>query len=143
MRAPMRSWRTPILCLDVFFDVSTHAAVALNQGPFQVGTWWYLVDPPRSKTRRTPFKLIQRLLDQLLQGQFRFNRETGYVYRPLLVSGADTTGAWRKVYCFEEYPRLFFKLMPSTEDMSYTTEEIRAFRQLPDYTAQFVQEFHC
>lgn len=32
--------------------------------------------------------------------------------------------------------------MPSTEDMSYTTEEIRAFRQLPDYTAQFVQEFH-
>ena len=45
--------------------------------------------------------------------------KTGYVYRPLtLVSGGDTTGAWRKVYCFEEYPRLFFKLMPSTEDMS-------------------------
>jgi hypothetical protein len=66
------------------------------------------------------------------------------IYRPLtLVSGGDTTGAWRKVYCSLEYLRLVFKLMPSTEDMSYTTEEIRAFRQLPDYTAQFVQEFHC
>lgn len=75
------------------------------------------VDPPRSRTRRTPFKLIERFPDQL-QGQFRFNREDGYIYRPLsLVSGGDTTGAWRKVHCSVEYPRLVFKLMPSTEDM--------------------------
>ena len=51
-------------------------------------------------------------------------------------------GVGNKVFCANEYHRLVFKLMPSTEDMSYTTEEIRAFRQIPDYTAQFVQEFH-
>ena len=32
--------------------------------------------------------------------------------------------------------------MPATEDLAYTTVEIRAFRQIPDYTAQFIQEFH-
>ena len=101
-----------------------------------------LVNPPRSRTRKTEFKLIERLPD-ILQGQFKFYRDDGPVYRPLtLVAGDSATGAWRKVFCANEYPRLVFKLMPSTEDMSYTTEEIRAFRQIPDSTAQFVQEFH-
>ena len=100
------------------------------------------MNPPRSRTRKTEFKLIERLPD-ILQGQFKFYRDDGPVYRPLtLVAGDSATGAWRKVFCANEYPRLVFKLMPSTEDMSYTTEEIRAFRQIPDSTAQFVQEFH-
>lgn len=65
---------------------------------------------------------------RILRGQFKFYRDDGPVYRPLtLVAGASATGAWRKVFCANEYPRLVFKLMPSTEDMSYTTEEIRAF----------------
>ena len=112
------------------------------KGPFKLVLGGILVNPPRSRTGRTEFKLIERLPDQL-QGQFKFYRDEGPVFRPLtLVTGGDSTGAWRKVYCAREYPRLVFKLMPSTEDMSYTVEEIRAFRQLPDYTAQFVQEFH-
>jgi hypothetical protein len=88
------------------------------KGPFQLVLGGILVDPPRSKTRRTPFKLIERLPDQL-QGVFRFTCETGYVYRPLaLVSGGDTPGAWRNVFCSVEYPRLVFNLSPLTEDMS-------------------------
>ena len=101
----------------------------LIKGPFKLVLGGILVNPPRSRTRRTEFKLIERLPDQL-QGQFKFYRDEGPVFRPLtLVTGGDSTGAWRKVYCAREYPRLVFKLMPSTEDMSYTVEE-------------FVQEFH-
>jgi hypothetical protein len=112
------------------------------KGPFKLVLGGILVNPPRSRTRKTEFKLIERLPD-ILQGQFKFYRDDGPVYRPLtLVAGDSATGAWRKVFCANEYPRLVFKLMPSTEDMSYTTEEIRAFRQIPDSTAQFVQEFH-
>ena len=112
------------------------------KGPFKLVLGGILVNPPRSRTRKTEFKLIEPLPD-ILQGQLKFYRDDGPVYRPLtLVAGGSATGAWRKVFCANEYPRLVFKLMPSTEDMSYTTEEIRAFRQIPDYTAQFVQEFH-
>ena len=99
------------------------------KGPFKLVLGGILVNPPRSRTRRAEFKLIERLPDQL-QGQFKFYRDEGPVFRPLtLVTGGDSTGARRKVYCAREYPRLVFKLMPSTEDMSYTVEE-------------FVQEFH-
>ena len=113
------------------------------KGPFKLVLGGILVDPPWSRTRRTPFKLIERFPDQS-QGQFRFNREDGYIYRPLtLVSGGDTTGAWRKVYCSVEYPRLVFKLMPSTEDMSLLRLRRSVPLGKPDYTAQVVQEFHC
>jgi len=113
------------------------------KGPFKLVLGGILVDPPRSRTRWTPFKLIERLPGQL-HGQFRFNCDEGYVCRPLtLVSGGDTSGAWRKVYSSVEYPRLVFKLMPSTEDMSYTTERSVPLGKCLDYTAQFVQEFHC
>ena len=99
------------------------------KGLFKLVLGGILVNPPRSRTRRTEFKFIERLPDQL-QGQFKFYRDEGPVFRPLtLVTVGDSTGAWRKVYCAREYSRLVFKLMPSTEDMSYTGEE-------------FVQEFH-
>ena len=112
------------------------------KGPFQLVLGGVLTNPHRSRSRKTDFKLIERLPD-VLRGQFRFLRDEGPTYRSLtLVVGASSTGAWRKVFTSIEYPRLVFKLSPATEDLSYTTEEIRAFRQIPDYTAQFIQEFH-
>ena len=101
-----------------------------------------MTNPRRSRTRKTEFKLIERLPD-ILRGQFRFQRQDGPVYRSLtLQAGPSSTGAWRKAFTSPEYPRLVFKLSPATEDLTYTTEEIRAFRQISDYTAQFIQEFH-
>ena len=112
------------------------------KGPFQLVLGGVLTNPTRSRTRKTDFKLIERLPD-VLRGQFKFLREEGPTYRPLtLTSGPSYIGAWRKVFASNEYPRLAFKLSPATEDLSYTTEEIRAFRQIPDFTAQFIQEFH-
>ena len=112
------------------------------KGPFQLVLGGVLTNPPRSRTRKTEFKLIERLPD-ILRGQFKFLRDEGPIYRTLtLTAGTSSTGAWRKVFASIEYPRLVFKLSPATEDLSYTTEEIRAFRQIPDYTAQFIQEFH-
>ena len=112
------------------------------KGPFQLVLGGVLTNPPRSRTRKTEFKLIERLPD-VLRGQFKFLRDEGPIYRTLaLTAGTSSTGAWRKVFASIEYPRLVFKLSPATEDLSYTTEETRAFRQIPDYTAQFIQEFH-
>ena len=112
------------------------------KGPFQLVLGGVMTNPTRSRTRKTDFKLIERLPD-VLRGQFKFLREEGPTYRPLtLISGPSYIGAWRKVFASTEYPRLAFKLSPATEDLSYTTEEIRAFRQIPDFTAQFIQEFH-
>ena len=112
------------------------------KGPFQLVLGGVLTNPTRSRTRKTEFKLIEHLPD-VLRGQFKFLRDEGPTYRTLtLIAGASSTGAWRKVFASIEYPRLVFKLSPATEDLSYTTEEIRAFRQIPDYTAQFIQEFH-
>ena len=112
------------------------------KGPFSLTLGGILTHPKKSKTRKTEFKLIERLPDTL-RGQFRFDRQPDPVCRPLtLQAGTSSTGAWRKVYTSPEYPRLVFKLSPASEDSSYTTEEIRAFRQVPDYTAQFIQEFH-
>ena len=63
-----------------------------------------LVNPPRSRTRRAEFKLIERLPDQL-QGQFKFYRDEGPVFRPLtLVTGGDSTGAWREGVLRERVP---------------------------------------
>ena len=107
------------------------------KGPFQLVLGGVLTNPTRSRTRKTDFKLIERLPD-VLRGQFKFLRDEGPTYRPLtLISGPSYIGAWRKVFASTEYPRLAFKLSPATEDLSYTTEEIRAFRQIPDFTAQF------
>ena len=112
------------------------------KGPFQIVLGGVLTNPPRSRTRKTEFKLIKRL-PNVRRGQFKFLRDEGPVYRTLtLIAGTSSTGAWRKVFASIEYPRLVFKLSPATEDLSYTTEEIRAFRQIPDYTAPFIQEFH-
>ena len=112
------------------------------KGPFQLVLGGVLTNPTRSRTRKTDFKLIERLPD-VLRGQFKFLRDEGPTYRPLtLISGPSYIGAWRKVFASTEYPRLAFKLSPATEDLSYTTVEIRAFRQTPDFTAQFIQEFH-
>ena len=113
------------------------------KGPFRLVLGGILTHPKKSKTRKTDFKLIERLPDTL-RGQFRFDRQPDPVCRPLrLQAGMSATGAWRKVYTSPEYPRLVFKLSQATEDSSYTTEEIRAFRQVPDYTAQFIQGFHA
>ena len=112
------------------------------KGPFKLVLGGILTNPRKSRSRKTEFKLIERLPD-ILRGQFRFQRQDGPVYRSLtLQAGPSSTGAWRKVFTSPEYPRLVFKLSPATEDLTYTTEEIRAFRQIPDYTAQFIQEFH-
>ena len=112
------------------------------KGPFKLVLGGILTNPRRSRTRKTEFKLIERLPD-ILRGQFRFQRQDGPVYRSLtLQAGPSSTGAWRKAFTSPEYPRLVFKLSPATEDLTYTTEEIRAFRQISDYTAQFIQEFH-
>ena len=87
-------------------------------------------------------------LPNSLKGQFRFTRDSGYIYRPVtLVSAGDTTGAKRaksmslccgisQHFQFDAFVRRYIRK---------TTEEIRAFRQVPvpDFTSQFVQEFHC
>jgi hypothetical protein len=52
------------------------------KGPFKLVLGGILVNPPRSRTRRAEFKLIERLPDQL-QGQFKFYRDEGPVFRPL------------------------------------------------------------
>ena len=112
------------------------------KGPFKLTLGGILQNPHRSRTRKTDFKLIERLPD-ILRGQFRLQRPDGPICCSLtLRAGPSSTGAWRKVFTSPEYPRLVFKLSPATEDLTYTTEEIRAFRQIPDYTAQFIQEFH-
>ena len=112
------------------------------KGPFKLVLGGILTHPRRSRTRKTEFKLIERLPD-ILRGQFRFQHQEEPVYRSLtLQAGPSSTGAWHKVFTSPEYPRLVFKLSRATEDLTYTTEEIRAFRQIPDYTAQFIQEFH-
>ena len=112
------------------------------KGPCKLVLGGILTHPRRSRTRKTEFKLIERLPD-ILRGQFRFQHQEEPVYRSLtLRAGPSSTGAWRKVFTSPEYPRLVFKLSPATEDLTYTTEEIRAFRQIPGYTAQLIQEFH-
>ena len=98
------------------------------KGPFQLVLGGVLTNPHRSHTRKTDFKLIERLPD-ILRGQFRFHRPEGPTCRALtLTAGPSSTGAWRKVFTAIEYPRLVFKVMRATEDLTYTTEEIRAFR---------------
>ena len=52
------------------------------KGPFKLVLGGILVNPPRSRTGRTEFKLIERIPDQL-QGQFKFYRDEGPVFRPL------------------------------------------------------------
>ena len=70
-------------------------------------------------------------------------RDGGWIYRDFTLEvGTDAVGAWRKGFTAVLYPRLVFKLTPASTDTVYTTEEIRAFRQVPDYTSQFVQEFN-
>ena len=99
---------------------------------------------PRSRTRRTPCKLIERFPDQS-QGQFRFNREDGYYLQ------ASYFGVWWWYYRCLAQGLLLFGISQvgfqadafDRRYVSFTTEEIRAFRQIPDYTAQVVQEFHC
>ena len=142
MRVPTRFWR-----MLTFYLVSSPYYLRVCHGyiPSRVPSnwcwvafWWTLrvAVPERPSSSSSS-------VSQIFYKVSSFYRDDGPVYRPLtLVAGDSATGAWRKVFCANEYPRLVFKLMPSTEDMSYTTEEIRAFRQIPDYTAQFVQEFH-
>ena len=78
------------------------------KGPFQLVLGGVLTNPPRSRTRKTEFKLIERLPD-VLRGQFKFLRDEGPTYRTLtLIAGASSTGAWRKVFAPIEYPRLVF-----------------------------------
>ena len=104
------------------------------------GTFEY---PHRSRTRRTEFKLIEKLPSQL-RGQFRFQQDDGTLtYRSIYLQACGPAGAWRRVYTSEAYPRLVFKLSPRSDDMSYTIEEIRTFRAMPDYVSRFVQEFSC
>lgn len=104
------------------------------------GTFEY---PHRSRTRRTEFKLIEKLPSQL-RGQFRFQQDDGSLtYRSIYLQAVGPAGAWRRVYTSEAYPRLVFKLSPRDDDMSYTIEEIRTFRAMPDYVSRFVQEFSC
>eukprot|EP00435_Cladocopium_sp_Y103_P057339 s503_g19.t1 len=112
------------------------------KGLFYLILGGFLQEPPRSCTRKTDFKLIEKLPD-LLTGQFRFSRSEGTIYRPLcLTAGDDSTELWRK-FTAVQYPKFVFKLQPSSEDRSYVTEEIRAFREAPDHTAQFLHEFTC
>ena len=100
------------------------------KGLFKLVLGGILVNPPRSRTRRTEFKFIERLPDQL-QGQFKFYRDEGPVFRPGYPRDSWATPREHGGRCTarESTLALVFKLMPSTEDMSYTGEE-------------FVQEFH-
>ena len=86
--------------------------------PFKLVLGGILTHPRRSRTRKTEFKLIERLPD-ILRGQFRFQCQEGPAYRSLtLQAGPSSTGAWRKVFTSPEYPRLVFKLSPATEDLT-------------------------
>ena len=68
------------------------------KGPFQLVLGGVLTNPTRSRTRKTDFKLIERLPD-VLRGQFKFLRDEGPTYRPLtLIAGTSSTGAWRKEF---------------------------------------------
>ena len=84
-------------------------------------------------------------MPSVLRGQLRFLPGEQVTYRPSALRAVSLAGAcaWRRVYAADEYPRLVFKLSPSSDDSSYTAEEIRTFRAIPDYVAPFVQEFHC
>ena len=78
------------------------------KGPFKLVLGGILVNPPRSRARKTEFKLIERLPD-ILQGQLKFYRDDGPVYRPLtLVAGDSATGAWRKLRVSCKETRFYF-----------------------------------
>ena len=61
----------------------------------------------------------------------------------LLLCEHASAGAWRRVYSADQYPILVLKLSLSSDDPAYTVEEVRTFRAIPDFVAQFVQEFRC
>ena len=59
------------------------------KGPFKLVLGGILTNPRRSRTRKTEFKLIERLPD-ILRGQFRFQRQDGPVYRSLTLQAGPS-----------------------------------------------------
>ena len=108
-------------------------------GPFTVILGGQLIMKRANKRRRTEPSLLERL-PLTLQGAIKFRRRPqGPIVRPLtLVSPESSRGQWRRVYFSDSYPKLAFKLGVRDD---YYDQEVRAFRDIPFYTTQYVQSF--